>query len=470
MRPRISIGTLLVSAIATMAAAQGSVPPLPQLALERFPEAARAPVSRAYQEAASRPTDADAAGRLGRVLQAWEQWDSAHQAYARAQALAPRAFEWHYLDAMALQRVARHAEAAERLKAAVAAAPDFKPARIKLPDALYESGRIDESRRLFEDLARDPSTEPFGQYGLGRIAALEKRHEKAIEHLERATALFPEWGSAHYALALSYRALGRQEDARAALQRHARFGAQWPALEDPVLASVSTVREDGRAILLRGISLAVRGDLPAAIAAHEAALAADPSLTRAHANLISLYGRAGEWQKAAQHYEAVVRLDAAAGDAHYDAHYDYGVLLGLQQKWDEAAAAYRRAIAANPHHTLAHNNLGEILERQGKMEAALEAYRKSVETQPRFRLGRFNVSRMLLALGRVGDAVVELEKIVEPRDAESPRYLFGLAVAHVRAGRKDEGIKLATEARQLALEHGQAELAASIERDLARLK
>jgi tetratricopeptide (TPR) repeat protein len=463
-------GTLLVSAIASIATAQGSVPPLPQLALDRFPESARVPVTRAYEAAKSRPADAESVGALARVLHAWEQWASAHEAYARAQALAPGAFEWHYLDAMALQRIARHAEAAERLKSALAAAPDFKPARIKLPDALYESGRIEESRRLFEELLRDPVMEPFGRYGLGRIAVAEKRHEAAVEHLQRAVALFPEWGSAHYALALSYRALGRTDAARHALQRHAQYGAQWPALEDPVLAKLSTIREDGRARLERGISLAARGDLPNAIAAHEAALEADPSLTRAHANLISLYGRAGEWQKAEEHYRAVARLDAEAQDAHYDAHYDYGVLLGLQQKWDEAAAAYRKAIAANPQHTLAHNNLAEVLERQGKIEAALDQYRKAVETQPRFRLARFNVARMLLALGRVGDAVAELEKIVEPRDAESPRYLFGLAVAHVRAGRKEEGIKLATEARQLALEHGQTDLAASIERDLSRVK
>jgi hypothetical protein len=76
---------------------------------------------------------------------------------------------------------------------------------------------------------------------------------------------------------------------------------------------------------------------------------------------------------------------------------------------------------------------------------------------------------MLIALGRPEEAVTELAKIVEPRDAESPRYLFGLATAHVRAGRRSEGIKWATEARRLALEFRQDELAQAIERDLALL-
>ena len=47
-----------------------------------------------------------------------------------------------------------------------------------------------------------------------------------------------------------------------------------------------------------------------------------------------------------------------------DAQYDYGVLLGMQERWDEAADAYRQALALNPLHAQAHNNLGQILERQ----------------------------------------------------------------------------------------------------------
>jgi hypothetical protein len=77
---------------------------------------------------------------------------------------------------------------------------------------------------------------------------------------------------------------------------------------------------------------------------------------------------------------------------------------------------------------------------------------------------------MLIALNRPEEAVVELGKLTEPRDAESPRYLFGLATAHVRAGRKDEGIKWASEAKRLAEEYGQHDLARAIEQNLALLK
>ena len=74
-----------------VASAAQPAPPLPQIAVETFPPAARAAVADAHRAAVARDRDGAAAGALGRVLQAWEQWDSAHQAYRRAQALEPRA-------------------------------------------------------------------------------------------------------------------------------------------------------------------------------------------------------------------------------------------------------------------------------------------------------------------------------------------------------------------------------------------
>ena len=448
------------------AAAQAALPPLPELALERFPDSARASVSRALTDAKAHPKDPQVVGQLGRVLHAWDQYESAHSAYSRAAALAPTAFEWPYLDAIVLQRLARHSEAAARLKEALKNAPDFKPAVVKLADGLFEVRDLAESRRLYEALAKDPATEPLGYFGLGRIAGVEKRHAEAIELLQRAVSRFPEWGSAYYALALSYRALGQREEARRALERHAQYGPQWPTLEDPVLAAVSGLRDDPRALLVRGIRLAELGDLPGAIAAHEAALKQDPGLLQAHANLVSLYGRAGRFAEGEQEYQAALALGSQTADVHYD----FGVLLGLQQKWEHSAAAYEKAIAANPSHARARNNLGDTFERRRMLQQALDAYRGAVEADPGFRLARFNVGRMLLALGKTEEAVTELEKIVEPRDPEAPRYLFALSVAYLRSGRKEDAIKWAKDAKQLAAQYGQKELAAAIERDLALLK
>jgi tetratricopeptide (TPR) repeat protein len=465
--PRRSYALLISIAVLTLrAAAQSPVPPLPRLELESYPPSTRDAISPALRAAAARSMDPAAVGGLARILHAWEQYDAAHQAYGRAQALAPGALEWHYLDAVVLTRLARHGAAAAQFEKAVAASPAYLPARVALAEALFDAGELDRSRRAFEALAGEPLAEPRVQFGLGRIEAAQNGPAAAIPRFERAIALFPEWGAAQYALAQAYRAAGRLDDARLALQRHAQYGARWPGIDDPVLSIVNALRDDARTNLQRGLKLAETGDLQGAIAAHEAAVARDPELAQAHANLISLYGRARDWTKAEEHYRATVALGFSLAEAHYD----YGVLLGLQEKWDAAEEAYRRALAVNPLHFEAHNNLGQLLERRREFEAAAAEYARAVDARPTFRLARFNLGRMLMGLGRPQEAIAAFEKLQAPRDAETPRYLFALASAHLRAGHRDEAVRWATEARQLALESGQRDLADTIDRELAALK
>jgi tetratricopeptide (TPR) repeat protein len=331
---------------------------------------------------------------------------------------------------------------------------------------LFGVGDLDASARVYQTLAPQPTAAPVGELGLGRIAARQGRHIDAVPHFERAITLFPEFGAAYYALAQALRALDRRDEARAALEQHRVYGTRWPTIDDPLAARVATVRDDPLGLLSRGLRLAEGGDLAGAIDAHETALARNASLAQAHVNLISLYGRVEQWAKAEEHYRAALALGYSADEAHYN----YGVLLGQLRRASQAEAIYRLAVAANPLHARARNNLGQLLEAERKVPEALDQYRQAVAANPQFRLARYNLGRMLLATRRFDDAVAEFEKLREPQDAESPRYWYGLAVAYVQAGRRDEGRVLAREARRLAEAFGQRELTAAIDRDIASLK
>ena len=135
---------------------------------------------------------------------------------------------------------------------------------------------------------------------------------------------------------------------------------------------------------------------------------------------------------------------------------------GLRGRWPAGRTV-------NPRLGEARNNLGQMLERQRRLDDAAAEYRQAVESRPGLRIARFNLGRMLIALGRPGEAIAALEPLLAARDAETPRHLFALSAAMVRANRRTEGLKLAEEARALAIELGQTELAAAIGRELASL-
>ena len=111
-----------------------------------------------------------------------------------------------------------------RLREALAMSPDYLPARVKLAElAARIRATSKRARSLFLVLVEEPQSRPAVEVGLGRIAAAEGEHEAALAHLERAVTLFPELGAAHYGLALSYRALGRPDEARSALALHEQY-------------------------------------------------------------------------------------------------------------------------------------------------------------------------------------------------------------------------------------------------------
>ena len=443
------------------------LPPLPVIALETFPSDARTALEAALARSESEPARRRAAGRLGITLQAWEQWEAAHLAYQRAQVLAPTSADWRYLDGMVLQRLKRPAEAARRFSKHSRRAPALLSARARMAEALFDAGDLDASAERMRALALEPTTAAIGELGLATHRGAPKPDTPRRSPISRAPSRsIPQFGDAYYGLAQSLRALDRRDDARAALEQHRLHGARWPAIDDPIAARVTAIRDDPNARLARGLRLADAGDLAGAIEAHEASLARNPSLAQAHANLISLYGRAGEWAKAEAHYKAVIALGYNVDEAHYN----YAVLLGMQQRWSDAIAAYRLAVAANPLHAQARNNLGQLLERDRKLDEAEAEYRQAVSANPQYRLARYNLGRMLLAARRYDDAITQFERLREPEDAESPRYWYALATAHVQAGHRGEGLALARDARRLADTFGQHELVAAIDRDVSALK
>ena len=442
----------------------GAKAPLPEIDLANYPEVSRVPIARALEVARAHPQDAERVGQLGMMLHAWEQYDAAAAVYARARALAP-AFEWFYLGGLIETRLARHKDAARLFEGALARSPDSLPARLALADALFESGDVEKARSAYAAIASVPAAEPHARYGLGRCASAANDDATAAGELSTAVKLFPEFGAAWYARGMVLRRLGRLDEAKDSLAKAQQYGTRWPAVDDPVIARVRALRDDAAAHADRAFALQARGETARAIEEYEAAVAVDPKWGRARVNLIAIYCRERQWPRAEEHFKALV----ASGQRIAEGHYNYAICLASQGDTTRAGGEFRTALEINPQYAAALVGLGQLAERDGHLDEAEASYRTAAEQAPDDVMAQFNLARMLLARRDSQQAIAVLERVASRNDPNRARVLFALATAYVQAGDVAAAKRYGIEARDLARSSGQADLAAAIERDLARL-
>jgi tetratricopeptide (TPR) repeat protein len=465
----LSLVVLCVPVSASGHDQEAGLPELPHIAPDDFPPATvRDKVRAAYAAVLSSPLDASANGKLGMVLEAYRPDDERAEAcYRRAHQLEPRSFRWTYYLAMVLAARARYDEAIATLEQALQLDSDYLPAQLKIGEYLAAEGQTDEARKVYEHIVRQHPGSAQAHYALGKAYETAQDLNRAVDSFRRACELFPYFGAAHYALALAYQRLGKTDASREELARYEENKYDIPGVGDQLQADLDQLYMDPQSLLGLAIELGNRGRWEEAITKHELVLQFDPKLVRAHINLISLYGRVHQFEKAEEHYIAGVRLDPDQPQSHYN----YGVLLMQENKDREAEEAFRKALAANSQYAEAHNNLGDLLQRRGKLAEAMSEFELAVVNKPDFPQAHFNLGRLLVNQGRYKDAIDELLKTLSTQDEEAkPTYLYAIGAAYARAGDRDNGMRYLLLAREQAVSRRQSSLLSNIDRDVDTLE
>jgi tetratricopeptide (TPR) repeat protein len=400
------------------------------------------------------------------TLHTYEQYEPAAVCYERARRLAPDEFRWVYYSATVQAALGNHDQAITTFQEAIRRRPDYLPAQLRLADSLFAAGQASASRQFYETVTGKNAGIAQAHYGLGRVKAAAGSPAAAVAHYRRAIDLFPEYGAAHYALGLALRDLGERDRAQEHLALSQKHKFSRPPLEDPLLTALAELNAAASEILRRGVLLEGAGQIAESIAEHERALAANPQLVQAHINLISLYGRTGQFEKAEEHYRAAVAVNPNLADGHYN----FGVLLAGRERYQEAAQAFHRSLQVNPFHAEAHHNYAVMIEREGRWDEAAEHYRQALENKPGHRLAHFHLGRILVQRGKLAEAIEHFHQTLAPEDEHTPRYMYALGATYARAGVKEKGLHYLREALLRARARGQTALAASIERDLRLLE
>lgn len=440
---------------------------VPRVDIAGLPRETQDQVEQAYAAARKQPQDAEAVGKLGMLLDTYHRPEDAALCYRRAHLLAPDAFKWLYYWASLLLRERKTGEALPILTSAVQLEPEYLPARLKIGEALLGAGKTEEAGKIYEGILKDYPDTAEAYYGMGRVKAALGDQAAAAELYRHACQLFPTYGAAHYGLAVAYRKLGRIREAEEEANLHERNNYIVPPLEDPFRDELRVLDMSAATHLERGVQLEQVGRIDDAIAETEKALNLDPSLAKAHLNLLILYAKTGKARQAEEHYKALVALNP---DQFPDAYYNYGVLLVEEGKFDEAEKAFRETLALAPTNDAAHDNLGYLLERQGKLQEAANEYKKAIEANPRSRQAHFKLGRILVNQQHYAEAIEQLKQTLTPVDEATPSYEYALGAAYGRAGDRTQALHYLEQAKDMATARGQSSLLSEIEKDLERLK
>ncbi len=110
----------------------------------------------------------------------------------------------------------RHDQGIAELERAVELNPNYADSHMQLGNALVFAGRADDAVAALETAMRlNPHHPPWYQMILGRALFVSRRYQDAVPHLERAVNAGPGLTQARAALAASYAALGRDQEASA---------------------------------------------------------------------------------------------------------------------------------------------------------------------------------------------------------------------------------------------------------------
>src|SRR6266581_661241 len=124
-----------LAAVAPRIAPGSELPLLPRLGPANSFPAIRQQILEAYSQARAHPGNAAASGKLGMVLDTYEQYADAAACYERAHALEPNSFQWLYYLGWVQSAGGRYREAVQTLNQALQVNPDYLQGLIKRLDS-----------------------------------------------------------------------------------------------------------------------------------------------------------------------------------------------------------------------------------------------------------------------------------------------------------------------------------------------
>ena len=164
----------------------------------------------------------------------------------------------------------------------------------------------------------------------------------------------------------------------------------------------------------------------------------------AHNNLGVVLGKQDRIQEAFAQWKQALRLDPD----FYEAYFNLGAALAQAGRNDDAIGYYEQALRIRPDFYEAHFNLGVALEQAGRNNDAIGHYEQALRLKPDYAEARDNLGNALRAVGRVTEAVEQYEQVLRI-NPDLPEAHYNLGIALEQLGKNNDAIEHYEQALQI---------------------
>ncbi|MFK7887480.1 MAG: tetratricopeptide repeat protein [Gammaproteobacteria bacterium] len=445
--PSVRIPALCVTLLVLLGACErvdvDALPEVPRVRFDTFLPGVQTQLTDAYAAVDAKPASAEANGALAMMLQTYKQFAAADVMYARTRVIEPANFDWAYLHGIVLGAVGKPDEAVIALEHALTLTDAYPWAQIRLAELKAEQGDLLAAEALYDEVVRNavPFSEAF--FSHGKFLLDRGRVDQAIQAFKQTLRLSGNLGAAYYQLGLAYREKGLRDEAQknfALAKKHQGYSAD---SSDSVLNKLLPLNLSDTPFVHRAKVLAESGRFDQAQRFIEMALERNPDSVAAHASMIGMAARQGNFALVDKHFDTAV----AIAPRNAKIYFNLGVARIAEKRLVEAATAFEQSIDRDDTDPNAHVQLATLRHQSGRLRAAREHLQRALALEPGHQTANWLMGELVLDAGDASAAEAYLLKAVSDVHPMAAMMLAKLAEARLAGGDTDAATAALEQAR-----------------------
>jgi tetratricopeptide (TPR) repeat protein len=402
-------------------------------------------INRQVEAVKADPRSAHQYATLGLIYEANSLWPAARDCFETATSLEDDNPLWPHHTAFGLRGAGDSEGALAWLRRYGERYPAFAPLQNSLGNVLLEAGAVDEAAAAFRRTIASAPSEADGYVGLGEVMMQRGDYAEAARLLEQAVERDPEYKTARFLLGMTYRRLGREEEARAELTQGLK--SQRREIDEPWAARRAEFDVGAAGRTKWAMHLIDAGRPGEAVKILEAVVASRPDNVHAAMNLAIAYAQAQGPEKARELLLRTEKLDNTRFSLYVNL---ASSSLDLDRPF-EALRYADRAVELAPDVSKTHLVRGRALRQLDRPQEALEALSTAARRDPQDPDIYRQLARLCLELGRFAEARQYYRKQADLTPFRWQPY-FGLCQACVRLGQLEEATDAILTAQRIAPE------------------